>query len=182
MTEKERTLAKDTVNKVGETVILKGWVTSQRTHGKIVFIDLKDRSSTVQTVFFGLLLEEAKDLRDEYVVEIEGLVKARPENMVNPDLDTGTVEIEAKKLTILNTSKTPPFEINKDTSKVEEEVRLKYRYLDLRTERMQENIRLRSQFVQKAREYLFKKDFVESCTLQIAAWQVLCTATIAPTI
>ncbi len=156
-----RTLIKETVSKVGEVVLLKGWVNSVRGHGKIVFIDLKDRSGIVQVVFSGEILEAAKSLRDEFVIEVEGMVKARPESMINSEIETGTVEVEATKLTILNESKTPPFEISKDTSNVEENVRLKYRYLDLRSSRLQKNIKLRSEFVRKAREVLFSKDFTE---------------------
>ena len=157
----ERTLTKQTVEKVGSTVILKGWVNSVRQHGKIIFIDLKDRSGIAQVVFFGEMLEQAKVLRDEFVIEIEGAVKARPASMINDDIETGTIEIEAKKLTILNESKTPPFELSKDTAIVEEGIRLKYRYLDLRTKRLQHNIKLRSEFVRRIREYLFTKDFTE---------------------
>ena len=156
-----RTIIKETISKVGETVLVKGWVNSVRGHGKIMFLDLKDRSGLLQVVFAGEIVEQAKTLRDEFVIEIEGLVKARPQSMINSEIETGVIELEATKLTILNESKTPPFEISKDTSNIEENTRLKYRYLDLRTQRLQKNIRLRSEFVQKAREALFSKDFVE---------------------
>ena len=156
-----RTIIKETMSKVGETVLVKGWVNSVRGHGKIIFLDLKDRSGLLQVVFAGEIVEQAKALRDEFVIEIEGLVKARPQSMINTEIETGTVELEATQLTILNESKTPPFEISKDTANIEENTRLKYRYLDLRTQRLQKNIRLRSDFVQKAREALFSKDFVE---------------------
>ncbi len=157
----ERTLISEIVAKTGETVVLKGWVSAVRGHGKVIFIDLKDRSGVAQVVFFGGMLEVAKPLRDEFVVEIEGVINARPQSMVNPDLPTGTVEVEAKKLTILNESKTPPFEVAKDTAAIDEKVRLKYRYLDLRTARLQRNIKLRSEVVRRVREFLFGKDFTE---------------------
>jgi aspartyl-tRNA synthetase len=157
----ERTLIKETVGKVGETVTLKGWVSSVRAHGKIIFIDLKDRSGVAQVVFFGGMLEQAKVLRDEFVVEIEGKVNARPASMVNSEIETGTIEIAAEKLIILNESKTPPFEISKDTALVDEALRAKYRYLDLRSKRVHDNIKLRSEFVRKVREFLFAQDFTE---------------------
>lgn len=157
----ERTLIKQTINKIGETVILKGWISAVRAHSKIIFIDLKDRSGVAQVVFFGEVLEQAKDLRDEFVIEVEGIVNARPTSMINKGIETGTIEIEAKKLTILNESKTPPFELSKDTAIVDEGIRLKYRYLDLRTKRLQRNIKLRSEFVRKIREFLYAKDFTE---------------------
>lgn len=156
-----RTIIKETTTRTGQTVVLKGWVNSIRGHGKIIFIDLKDRSGIVQVVFAGELVEEAKILRDEFVIEIEGLIKARPASMINNEIETGTIEIDAKKLTILNESKTPPFEMSKDTITVDENIRLQYRYLDLRTNRLQKNIKLRSEFVRRIREFLFAKDFTE---------------------
>lgn len=157
----ERTLIKESVSKVGETVLLKGWIKTIREHGKVVFIDLRDRSGIIQVVFWGEIAEKARALGVEYVVEIEGLVKERSAGTVNSEIETGTVEIEGQKLEVLNASKTPPFEINKDTSSVEESLRLKYRYLDLRSERVNKNIKLRSEFVRRSREFLFSKDFTE---------------------
>lgn len=157
----QRTLVNETVNKVGEIVTLKGWVNTIREHGKVVFVDLRDRSGLVQIVFWRKVGEEARKLGIEYVVEIEGLVKERSAGTVNPDLETGTIEIEGQKIKILNESKTPPFELNKDTSNVDEALRLKYRYLDLRTERVSKNIKLRSEFIRRSREFLFKNDFTE---------------------
>lgn len=157
----ERTLIKESVSKVGEIVLLKGWIKTIREHGKVVFIDLRDRSGIIQVVFWGEIAEKARALGVEYVVEIEGLVKERSAGTVNSDIETGTVEIEGQKLEVLNASKTPPFEINKDTSSVEESLRLKYRYLDLRSERVNKNIKLRSEFVRRSREFLFSKDFTE---------------------
>lgn len=159
-----RTLIKDTVNKIGEEVLLKGWVHVRRDMGKIIFIDLRDATGLIQVVFASKdngLLKEANKLRSEFVVAIVGTVKARPAKMVNPKLFTGTVEIEAKKLEILNKSKTLPFEIDKDTRVVSEELRLKYRYLDLRSERMRKNILLRSQMLDEVRKFLHERDFVE---------------------
>lgn len=157
----KRSLIKEAVSRVGEVVVLKGWVNTIREHGKVVFVDLRDASGIVQIIFWGELATKAKSLGVEYVLEIEGLVKQRSESTINTEIETGSVEIEAQKMVILNESKTPPFEINKDTSGIEESVRLKYRYLDLRSTRVQKNIKIRSEFVKKVREFLFSKDFTE---------------------
>lgn len=157
----QRTLVSESIKKIGEVVTLKGWVNNIREHGKVVFVDLRDRSGIVQVVFWGEVGVKAKSLGIEYVVEIEGLVKERSAGTVNTDISTGTIEIEGQKLVVLNESKTPPFEINKDTSNVDEALRLKYRYLDLRNERVNKNIKLRSEFVRRSREFLFRNDFTE---------------------
>lgn len=157
----ERTLISETINKVGETIVIKGWVNIIREHGKVVFVDLRDRSGLVQVVFWGEVSAIARTLGNEFVVEIEGLVKKRSESTFNADILTGEIEIEGQKITILNSSKTPPFEINKDSADVDESVRMKYRYLDLRTARVNKNIKLRSDFVRRSREFLFKNDFTE---------------------
>jgi len=159
-----RTLTKDTINKVGETVTLMGWVLNRRDHGKLIFIDLRDRWGIVQVVFTpqnAALLKKAAELRPEWVVKIEGLVKNRPRGMENPLIPTGTIEIEAKELEILNEAKPLPFPLDSDGLDIEEEVRLKYRYVDLRRERLQRNIKLRSSLLQAARDYLLKNDFIE---------------------
>lgn len=162
----ERVLTSETVDKVGQKVTVKGWVHARRDHGRLIFIDLRDRSGLLQVVFWGggdaELFKQAEHLRSEYVISIEGTVQKRQENQVNPDLPTGTVELAAEKLEVLNEAETPAFEIaDANAPEAGEEVRLKYRYLDLRREKMQHNIRLRSEFVRKCREYLFGKDFVE---------------------
>ncbi len=150
-----RTLTVDTVKKIGEEVVLQGWVNARRDHGKIMFLDLRDRSGIVQMV--GVKVEA----RIEDVVEVVGLVKKRPDAMVNDKIPTGTVEIEIKKLTILSKSQELPLPIDTDGYDINEEVRLKYRYLDLRRPRMTRNIRLRSKFVDLVRQYLFKEGFTE---------------------
>src|SRR3989344_8505615 len=138
----KRTLAKETVDHVGESVTLQGWIDSRRDHGKIVFLDIRDRSGIVQTVV--LRTEQAKDIRSEFVVEITGQVNKRPPKMVNPNIETGTVEVEVKELKILSRSKELPIPIDTDGYAIDEEIRLKYRYLDLRRKRMTDNIRMRS--------------------------------------
>ncbi len=161
----ERTLIKDSVNKVGEEVLLKAWVKIRRDHGKLIFLDLRDRSGVVQVVVIPQTSpkahEEAQKLRPEFVIELVGKVNPRPEKNINPDLVTGTVEIEAKEIKILAESETPPFDLTTNGLEVGEDLRLKYRYLDIRRERMQENIRLRHKIVKAIRDYLDKEDFVE---------------------
>ncbi|MDP3710447.1 MAG: aspartate--tRNA ligase [bacterium] len=159
-----RTLTKDTINKIGEKVILMGWVDVRRDHGKLVFIDLRDRWGLVQVIFSPAnkeLLSTADRLRTEWVVKIEGTVKERPQGMQNPELPTGSVEIEATELEILSESQTPPFSLSTDGYEIGEEHRMKYRYLDLRRPRMKENIIMRDRIINFCRDFLHKKDFVE---------------------
>ncbi|EKE15454.1 MAG: hypothetical protein ACD_12C00012G0004 [uncultured bacterium] len=146
-----------TVDQIGKEVELYGWVDTKRDHKKIVFIDLRDRTGTVQVVGG----EEFKDLSEEDVVCIKGLVKKRPDKMINTKIKTGTIEIEAKELKILNKTKTLPLPVNTDGHDIDEEVRLKYRYLDIRRPRMYKNLALRSKFIDLVRQYLFKKEFLE---------------------
>lgn len=161
----ERTLIKDTVNKTGQSVKLYGWVHVRRDHGKLIFFDLRDRSGIIQLVINPKVAPEAhqtaNEVRNEFVVEIAGLVKERDAKLVNPNLETGKIEVEVNKLSVLGRAKTLPFEVNEDTKKVNEEARLKYRYLDLRSERMAKNLRLRHQVATMVREYLNDKGFVE---------------------
>ncbi len=159
-----RTLTTDTANKKGESVALAGWVHARRDHGKLIFIDLRDRWGIVQAVFGPWnkeLLAIANRLRPEWVVRLEGTVKERPANMVNPDLATGGIEIEATALSVVSEAKTPPFPLDDDGYGVNEEERLRYRYLDLRRARLQKNILLRHRVATIAREYLNRNGFVE---------------------
>src|SRR3989338_2148385 len=161
----KRTWNTDTVNKVSDMVVVKGWVHALRDMGKIIFIDLRDKTGLLQVVFapkeVGGAYEFAKTLRAEYVVEIKGTVQKRTEKTINPKLETGTVEVLATDLKILNESKTPPFELDKDTRAVNEEVRLKYRYLDLRSERMHNNLALRDKVISFFRNYMHEHGFIE---------------------
>jgi len=158
-----RTHINETKNKVDETVELFGWVHNRRDHGKLIFIDLRDRSGVVQVVFVPQQkdYEVASTLRSEWVVKIIGKVAERPEKMVNADIETGKIEIQPESLEVLSQSETPPFPLDTDGREIDEEVRLKYRYLDLRRERLQRNITLRSKFVDASRQFLFKKGFLE---------------------
>ena len=144
--------------------MVNGWVNVRRNMGKIIFIDLRDRSGLLQVVFLPMdkeLLKKADELRPEFVVEISGTVQKRVPSAVNPKLLTGEIELLAEKLTILNAAKTPPFEVDKDTAGVNEEMRLKYRYLDLRSERMKNNLLMRHKIIKNLRDYFDKNDFVE---------------------
>lgn len=161
----QRTLIKDTVNKVGEEVLIQGWVNIRRDHGKLIFLDLRDRTGIIQAVVIPSSSPEAhsaaQELRPEFVVEITGKVNGRPEKNVNKDLPTGTVELEVLGVKILSKAETSPFDVTSEGLEINEEVRLKYRYLDLRRPRMQKNIRLRSDYMQALRQSLLKKEFTE---------------------
>jgi aspartyl-tRNA synthetase len=162
----ERVLTADTVDKVGQEVTVQGWVHARRDHGRLIFIDLRDRGGLLQVVFWGggdaELFKQAERLRSEFVISITGKIQERQPNQVNPDLSTGKVELAAEKLEVLAEAETPPFEIaDANAPEAGEETRLKYRYLDLRRDKMQRNIRLRSKFVQLCREYLFDNGFAE---------------------
>lgn len=160
----KRTLITKTAEKVGEKVRVCGWVNARRDHGKIIFIDVRDRTGILQVVFDpsnSHLYEEASQLRDEFVVEITGIVKARPETLINERIPTGKIELTGEGLKIFSKSKTPPFEITKDTSSINEETRLKYRYLDLRTKRMSNNLKVRNKTILFLRNYLTERGFTE---------------------
>lgn len=161
----ERVLTADAAEHVGKKITVKGWVHVRRDHGKLIFIDLRDHTGLLQVVFWGGgdkgLFKQAEALRSEFVVSIEGTVQKRQENQINPDLPTGTVELAAEKLEILSESETPPFEINSARNDVGENIRLQYRYLDLRSDRMQKNIRMRHKFIKEIRNFLDDEGFVE---------------------
>jgi aspartyl-tRNA synthetase len=160
-----RIFTKEIVNKVGEQVKLNGWVHATRKMGKMIFIDLRDVSGLVQVVFHSEnpeALKLAKQLRPEFVIELVGQVNKRPDNLVNKEMITGTVEIEAKELKILSESKTPPFEIVETKKEdVGEELRYKYRYLDLRRANNQRKIILRSKALKFMRDFLHNEGFIE---------------------
>ncbi len=159
----KRTLIADTLSQISKQIEVSGWVHARRDHGKLIFIDLRDKTGLLQVVFLPNSpgYEQAKKLRGEWVISITGTINKRPEKMVNSEILTGKVELEAQELKILNEAKTIPFEIDKDTSKIDEDLRLKYRYLDLRSERMSKNLTLRHEVVKFFREYLWKEGFRE---------------------
>ncbi|MBM3249558.1 MAG: aspartate--tRNA ligase [Candidatus Omnitrophica bacterium] len=158
------TCAELTANDCDKLVTLCGWVASRRDHGKLIFIDIRDRAGITQVVFIpkdsGEAHRLAQDLRSEFVVRVSGQVNRRPANTINPRLPTGEVEVLAKELEILNPSLTPPFEIA-DSQEITEESRLKYRYLDLRRPKVFANFLLRSRVYRVIRKALDEKGFIE---------------------
>ena len=154
-----------TAQKEGESVILNGWVHNWRNHGGIIFIDLRDKFGITQVVFNPADNEElasrASTLRHEFVIAVIGTVAKRPENMANPRMETGEIEVNASALEILNDSATPPLHINNPETGESEELRFRYRYLDLRRPSMQKNILFRHRVTAEARKYLWDHGFTE---------------------
>jgi aspartyl-tRNA synthetase len=155
----ERALSNQVKDKVGQTVTIRGWAETVRKHAKVVFIDVRDRTGLVQVVCTEKLLEVANSISPESVVTITGTVTERPQSLVNVNIVSGTVELQADSITVESVAKTLPMPLNDRA--VSEETRLKYRYLDLRSKKMAENIRMRHQMNQFLREELTKLDFVE---------------------
>jgi aspartyl-tRNA synthetase len=161
-----RVMNTETSQKIGEEVTIKGWVNVRRDMGKIIFIDLRDRSGIVQVVLVPSELsdrgkEVMENLRAEDCLAITGVVNKRGEKQINPNMATGEVEVLAKDIEVYNHAETPPFEVDGDTSAVSEELRLKYRYLDLRTERMIQNLKKRAEMINVLRAFLLERDFLE---------------------
>jgi aspartyl-tRNA synthetase len=155
-------LSAQDINKI---VTLTGWVRTRRDHGGIIFIDLRDAYGLTQIVFdpevSATAHEAAEHIRSEWVLQITGTVKARTEGMANAKLETGEIEVFVEKLEILNQAKTPPFELDREDLEVREDLRLQYRYLDLRREKMQKNIRLRHNMVKVIRDYFDENGFID---------------------
>ena len=149
---------------LGKTVSVMGWVQRQRDLGALIFIDLRDRTGLLQLAFDDTtpktVFEKAFSCRAEYVIAAKGIVRARAEGAVNPNLKTGKVEVYVTELKILSAAKTPPFEIS-DSKRVKDETALKYRYLDLRRPELQRNIRMRHELARVAREYYYENGFME---------------------
>lgn len=149
---------------VGQNVKVAGWIKTRRDHGGVIFVDLRDRTGFVQVVFNPEINQnahkEAEHLRSEYVISVEGKVRARTEEMVNPKIPTGEIEITADKVEILNTSLTPPFELD-DEIETHEDIRLKYRYLDIRRSQMYDNIYKRHLISQSIRNTMNRHEFIE---------------------
>ncbi len=159
----DRILIDELEQHIGETVVIAGWVDVRRDQGKLIFFDFRDRTGTAQGVVLPgeeALMEIAKDIRNEYVVQVSGIVNKRPEKNAQPDKLNGAIELEVRDIKVLAASEPLPFDLT-DTSDIDENVRLTYRYIDLRSPRMQKNIRLRSEFVKRCREFLFKEGFTE---------------------
>ena len=149
---------------IGQTVTLAGWVDTRRDHGGLIFIDLRDRAGITQVVFNpetnARVHQEAHQLRNEFVLTIQGLVRGRPEGMANPHLKTGEIEVLVQEYRLLNTSKTPPFSLE-DSAEVSEAVRLRYRYLDLRRPSLQANFLFRHRVTQFIRQFLNQRGLVD---------------------
>ena len=168
-----RTSIVETKDSIGKEVNLFGWVNVRRDQGKIIFIDLRDRSGVVQMVFVKSpevrpqndsrsdLYNLAEKLRPEWVIRVKGLVKERPEKMVNPELPTGKIEIEPFELEVLNEATNPVFPFDTDGHEIDEEVRMKYRYQDLRRPRLLKNLSKRHEMILFVRNWLSKKGFLE---------------------
>ena len=153
------------VSDLDHEVVVMGWVNRRRDHGGLIFIDLRDLKGVVQVVINQETNPEpfskAEKIRNEYVVAVRGVVSKRPEGTINPDLQTGEIEILALELRILNTSETPPFDLTASYTEIGENVRLRYRYLDLRRPSLQQNLMLRNQVVKIIRDYLYALGFNE---------------------
>ena len=153
-----------TKNDIGKEVKLAGWVLRRRDHGGVIFVDLRDRTGFAQIVFNPQVNEEAhnkaQDLRSEYVISVVGKVRARSEEMINPKIPTGEIEVMVEKLELLNTSETPPFMLEDDID-TNEEIRLKYRYLDLRRPKIFNNLYYRFLITNAFRKYLAENGFID---------------------
>ena len=156
----ERVLAKDANNQIGKQITLKGWVHSIRNMGQIIFIDLRDVTGLIQVVFDDKNAKLAENLKPEYVISVTGKVAERGERYRNPKLITGGIEVQAESLEIISESETPPFEIDQDKV-TDEETRLKYRYLDLRHDRLKNNLILRHNIISYMRKFLNEHNFIE---------------------
>ena len=151
-----------TENILNQEIQLSGWVGKRRDHGGIIFVDLRDYTGIVQLVFNPEdkeLFIKAESIRSEFVIEVRGIVNPRLEGTINDDLATGKIELIVSSLQILNKSETPPFKINDNN--VNEDQRLQYRYLDMRSDKMQKTIRFRSKLIQVIRNYFYSKEFVD---------------------
>jgi aspartyl-tRNA synthetase len=160
----ERTYIKDLGKSEGQEVVIKGWVDVRRDQGKLVFFDFRDMSGKVQGVILPNQTEAhevAKDVRPEWVLEVKGKVNKRPERNIQTEKQNGDIELEILEIKVLNSAETPPFDLSSDGKEINEEIRLKYRYLDLRRDRLQKNIRMRDKIITFFRNYMHDNDFVE---------------------
>lgn len=160
----ERTYTTDIAKHEGKEVTLMGWVDVRRDHGKLLFIDVRDRTGVAQVLFLAKekeLYAQANDLRPEWVIQVTGIAQKRPEGMKNPETPTGEWELHATRLVILNSANTPPFDIAGDGYEIGEDNRMKYRYMDLRRSRLQKNILLRHAVIRTIRDILSSRAFLE---------------------
>lgn len=160
----KRTYIKDLGQSVGQEVNVKGWVDVRRDQGKMVFMDMRDMSGKVQCVVLPNhpeAIDQVKEVRTEWVLSIQGVVNKRPDKNIKAGVINGDIELEILSIEVLNKSDTIPFDISGDTKEINEETRLKYRYVDLRSDRMQKNIRNRHKIIKLVRDYLDKEGFIE---------------------
>jgi aspartyl-tRNA synthetase len=162
---KTHTCGELTKENIGQRVTLAGWVNRRRDHGGLIFLDLRDRFGLTQVTINSESAPNAHTVaaqsRGEYVLQVSGMVHARPEGSENLEISTGEIEVIADEVTLLNPSRTPPFYISGNADDVDETLRLKYRYLDLRRQRMVYNLTLRHNVVRFIREFLSRRDFLE---------------------
>lgn len=158
MLKRTHTCGELTVKDIGKAACLLGWVHKRRDHGKIIFVDIRDREGITQIVFFKN--KKAEELRSEYVIAVKGKIQKRPKGTENTKIVTGEIELGVETLEIINPSQTPPFELD-EMSDVSEEVRLKYRYIDLRRPEIQKRIFLRHRVCKSMRDFLDKERFIE---------------------
>ncbi|MBI4193132.1 MAG: aspartate--tRNA ligase [Candidatus Colwellbacteria bacterium] len=159
-----RAMVSETLRRIGEEVELTGWVHARRDHGKIIFLDLRDRTGVAQLVLtpHGTAgYERGEKARPEWVVGVKGVVAARPDSMANPSLETGSVEVQVSEFTVISEAKTPPFALDDDGREVGEDTRMAYRYLDLRRVRMRDNLRARHRITKFMRDFLTERGFTE---------------------
>ena len=162
-----RILAKNSIDKIGEKITVKGWVNSRRDHGGLIFIDLRDHSGLLQLVIspdFAESFELAEKCRDEFVISATGVIKERAENLKNPNISTGEIELIVENLEILNRSEPLPVAVSDNGQKSNEELRLRYRFLDLRREKMQKMLRRRAEFYREIRKFMENHEFIEVAT------------------
>ncbi len=160
----KRTYIKDLGSKIGEEISISGWIDIRRDQGKMVFFDFRDVTGKIQGVVLSSnkeTLEIAKEIRPEWVVEVKGKVNKRPEKNIQKEKQNGEIELEILSIKVLNKAETPPFDVQSDGREIGEEIRLKYRYLDLRRPRMQKNIRNRHKVIKIIRDRLDEEGFIE---------------------
>lgn len=159
-----RVLNAETTKYLGKSVRVCGWVNSIRSHGKIIFVDFRDRSGILQLVFTPeneKIYKLAQQLRPEWVISVKGEIRGRPKKMINPKIETGKIELYPLEVEIFSKAKTLPFPIDTLGYEISEEKRMKYRYLDLRRERMKKNLEIRQRVIRFMREFLIKEGFIE---------------------
>lgn len=162
---RSHTCSQLTAKNIGEEVTLSGWVSNRRDHGGIIFIDLRDRYGLTQIVFDPednkQAWETADGFRSEYVVKATGTVRSRPEGQANPKMHTGEIEVIVHNVELISKAKTPPFELDGHGDTANEEIRLKYRYLDIRTKKIQDFIKFRSTMTTYTRNWFTARDFLD---------------------